>query len=52
MGLVMTDDPSETDDLLRRAKAGEEHALAALFTHFRERLMEVQSTRSLVVTSS
>jgi RNA polymerase sigma-70 factor, ECF subfamily len=38
MGPVMTGDLSEHDDLLRRAKSGEECALAALFSHYRERL--------------
>jgi RNA polymerase sigma-70 factor (ECF subfamily) len=45
MGMVMTDDASETDDLLRRAKAGEESALAALFTHYRERLKRMVRLR-------
>ena len=38
MGVLMSEDVSEHDDLLRRAKSGDEHALAALFTTFRERL--------------
>jgi RNA polymerase sigma-70 factor (ECF subfamily) len=38
MGPVMTDDASEPEELLRRAKAGDEQALAALFTHYRARL--------------
>src|SRR5437870_2027515 len=38
MGLVMTGNLSEPEDLLRQARAGDAQALAALFTHFRERL--------------
>ncbi len=34
----MTDDVKGPEDLLRRAKAGDEQALADLFTHYRERL--------------
>jgi RNA polymerase sigma-70 factor (ECF subfamily) len=34
----MTDDLSEHDELLRRAKAGDDGALAILFTQYRERL--------------
>src|SRR5262249_53019025 len=45
MGLVMTDDASETEDLLRRAKAGDERALAALFTYYRERLKRMVRLR-------
>jgi RNA polymerase sigma-70 factor (ECF subfamily) len=45
MGLAMTDDASETEDLLRRAKAGEESSLAALFTHYRERLKRMVRLR-------
>jgi RNA polymerase sigma-70 factor (ECF subfamily) len=41
----MTDNASEHDDLLRRAKAGDERALAALFTHFRERLKRMVRLR-------
>src|SRR5262249_27435060 len=33
-----TDSASGGDDLLRRARAGDEQALAALFTYYRERL--------------
>jgi RNA polymerase sigma-70 factor (ECF subfamily) len=45
MGLVMTDDLSEHDDLLRQAKAGDERALAALFSRFRERLKRMVRLR-------
>lgn len=45
MGPVMTDDASKTDDLVRRAKAGDEPALAALFTHYRERLKRMVRLR-------
>src|SRR5262245_36228828 len=38
MGTVMTDNPSETDDLLARAQAGDEQAFTDLFDHYRERL--------------
>ena len=34
----MTDNPSETDDLLTRAQAGDEQAFTDLFDHYRERL--------------
>jgi hypothetical protein len=42
MGPAMTDELSEHDDLLRRAKAGDEAALAMLFSHFRERLKRMR----------
>jgi RNA polymerase sigma-70 factor, ECF subfamily len=45
MGLVMTDDGSETEDLVRRAKAGDERALAALFTRNCERLKRMVRLR-------
>src|SRR5215472_5416549 len=45
MGLVMTDEASETEDLLRRTKGGNERALAALFTHYRERLKRMVRLR-------
>src|SRR5262249_59025401 len=45
MGPVMTDDASETQELLRRAKAGDERALAALFSHYRERLKRMVRLR-------
>jgi len=38
MGRIMADNPSETDDLLRRAAAGDEDALAELFGRYRTRL--------------
>src|SRR5262245_57049337 len=38
MGTAMAPDASETDDLLRRATAGDEQALAALFARYRDRL--------------
>ena len=41
----MTEHFSEHDDLLRRAAAGDERALAALFTHYRERLTRVTFER-------
>jgi RNA polymerase sigma-70 factor (ECF subfamily) len=41
----MTGDPSEHRDLLRRAKTGDEDALAALFTHYRERLKRMVRLR-------
>ena len=42
---AMTGDPSEHRDLLRRAKTGDEDALAALFTHYRERLKRMVRLR-------
>jgi hypothetical protein len=33
----MASDPSETDDLLRRASEGDEAALAELFSRYRKR---------------
>lgn len=45
MGPVMTTDPSEADDLLRRAKGGDAQALAALFGHYRERLKRMVRLR-------
>jgi RNA polymerase sigma-70 factor (ECF subfamily) len=41
----MTADPSESGDLLRRAAAGDPHALAELFGHYRERLRRVVRLR-------
>jgi RNA polymerase sigma-70 factor (ECF subfamily) len=38
MGPVMAENGSEQRDLLARARAGDEQALAALFTRYRERL--------------
>src|SRR5712692_4211557 len=37
-GPIMTGEPNEPDDLLCRAKAGDEHALAELFGRHRQRL--------------
>jgi RNA polymerase sigma-70 factor (ECF subfamily) len=34
-------DPSEIDDLLRRARTGEEAALGELFVRYRERLRQM-----------
>jgi RNA polymerase sigma-70 factor (ECF subfamily) len=45
MGLVMTTDPSDLDDLLRRARAGDQAALAGLFTRYRERLRQMVRLR-------
>src|SRR5580693_238533 len=45
MGPSMTDDVCEAEDLLRRAKAGDEKALAALFTRYRERLKRMVRLR-------
>jgi RNA polymerase sigma-70 factor (ECF subfamily) len=41
----MTDDLSEHDDLLRRARAGDESALAALFARYRDRLKRMVRLR-------
>src|SRR5215470_11309940 len=38
MGTSMTSDSGSTDDLLRRAGAGDPHALAELFARYRGRL--------------
>jgi RNA polymerase sigma-70 factor (ECF subfamily) len=45
MGAVMTEDLSDHDDLLRDARAGDERALAALFTRYRERLKRMVRLR-------
>jgi RNA polymerase sigma-70 factor (ECF subfamily) len=45
MGPVMTGDLSEHDELLRRAKAGNEAALGMLFEHYRERLKRMVRLR-------
>jgi RNA polymerase sigma-70 factor (ECF subfamily) len=45
MEWLMTDDASQADDLLRRARAGDKAALAALFTHYRERLKRMVRLR-------
>jgi hypothetical protein len=44
MGAVMTEDSSELD-LLRSAKAGDERAVATLFTRYRERLKRMVALR-------
>jgi RNA polymerase sigma-70 factor (ECF subfamily) len=41
----MANDSSAPDDLLRRAAAGEQQALAELFTHYRERLKRMVRLR-------
>jgi RNA polymerase sigma-70 factor (ECF subfamily) len=41
----MTETGTTTDDLLRRAKSGDEAALATLFTHYRERLRKMVRLR-------
>src|SRR5207248_9753926 len=41
MAGLMTDEPSETDDLLRQAAAGDGDALAALFDRYRKRLRQM-----------
>jgi RNA polymerase sigma-70 factor (ECF subfamily) len=41
----MTTDPSDIDDLLRRAQAGDRPALAELFTRYRERLRQMVRLR-------
>jgi RNA polymerase sigma-70 factor (ECF subfamily) len=41
----MTETGTTTDDLLRRAKAGDAAALAALFAHYRERLRQMVRLR-------
>jgi RNA polymerase sigma-70 factor, ECF subfamily len=41
----MTDTAATTDDLLRRAKAGEAAALGALFAHYRDRLRQMVRLR-------
>jgi RNA polymerase sigma-70 factor (ECF subfamily) len=45
MGPIMTTDPSDTDDLLRRAKGGDQQALADLFGRHRERLKRMVRLR-------
>ena len=41
----MNDSGTTTDDLLRRAKSGDEAALGTLFTHYRERLRRMVRLR-------
>jgi RNA polymerase sigma-70 factor (ECF subfamily) len=45
MASVMIGDSSEHGEMLRRAKSGDERALAALFTHYRERLKRMVRLR-------
>jgi RNA polymerase sigma-70 factor, ECF subfamily len=45
MGRIMTSDPSETDDLLRRASEGDEAALAEVFSRYRKRLRQMVRLR-------
>ena len=45
MGEAMTETGTTTDDLLRRAKSGDEAALGMLFTHYRERLRKMVRLR-------
>lgn len=45
MGPVMTADPSESGHLQRRAAAGDAHALAELFGHYREQLRRMVRLR-------
>jgi RNA polymerase sigma-70 factor, ECF subfamily len=45
MGPAMTDELSEHEDLLRRAKAGDQAALAALLSRFRDRLKRMVRLR-------
>ena len=41
----MTDTAATTDDLLRRAKAGDAAALGTLFAHYRDRLRQMVRER-------
>src|SRR5262245_33345364 len=45
MGEVMTADWSDSDERLRRARAGDPQALAELFGHYRERLRRMVRLR-------
>jgi RNA polymerase sigma-70 factor, ECF subfamily len=45
MGAIMTNDASEIEELLRRAKAGDPEALAELFDRHRERLRQMVHLR-------
>src|SRR5579884_1180068 len=45
MGPAMTNDSSDTDDLLRRARAGDHQALAELFSRHRDRLRQMVRLR-------
>src|SRR5712691_1027906 len=44
-GAVMSSDPSETANLLHRAAAGDQQALAELFAHYRDRLRQMVRLR-------
>jgi RNA polymerase sigma-70 factor (ECF subfamily) len=45
MGAIMASDPSDIDDLLRRAGGGDTEALALLFDRYRERLRQMVRLR-------
>ena len=45
MGTPMTSDPDSSDELLRRAGAGDPHALAELFARYRDRLRRMVRLR-------
>jgi RNA polymerase sigma-70 factor (ECF subfamily) len=45
MGTGRAEDPGESDDLLRRATAGDAQALAELFVHYRDRLRQMVRLR-------
>src|SRR5438876_2551446 len=45
MGPVMTSDPSNTENLVHRAGAGDPQAQAELFAHYRERLRQMVHLR-------
>ena len=45
MGTSMTGDPGSIDDLMRRAGAGDPHALAELFARYRDRLRRMVRLR-------
>jgi hypothetical protein len=45
MGAPLADDLSEHDDLPRRARAGDEAALAVLLTRYRDRLKRMVRLR-------
>src|SRR5437867_865979 len=45
MGPVMTSDPSNTENLVHRAGAGDPQAQAELFAHYRERLRRMVRLR-------
>jgi RNA polymerase sigma-70 factor, ECF subfamily len=45
MGAIMSDHPAEADDIVRRAGAGDPHALAELFARHRDRLRRMVRLR-------